>query len=117
LRDGYLDAIHKFFGVVGLSGVVEAGHEPILEEDHPDLLPVGVVHGGVEGHELEVGLEWSEGVLQGVIEHGHVVVGDVGGNSRNPVDPGVQSIVQLVVPVLLLSVSKLVVGVYHDEKD
>lgn len=32
--------------------MVEACYKSILEKDHPNLLPVGVVHCGVEGDEL-----------------------------------------------------------------
>jgi hypothetical protein len=80
---------------------VEAGGDPVLEEHHPHLLPVGVVHGGVEGHELEIGPVGPQPLVDGIVEHAHVVVCDVGGKSSDPVDIGIHLVVDLVVPVRL----------------
>ena len=113
MSKGYLDAVHELFGVVDWRLVVEAGHQSILEEDHPHFLPVGVVHGGVEGDELEVGLEGQQLLVHAAVEHGHVVVGEVGRYSRYPVDGSVEPVVDEVVPGGLGVDVQLVLGV-HD---
>lgn len=112
MREEYLDAVHELFGVEDGRLVVEAGHQSVLEEDHPHLLPVGVVHGGVEGDELEVGLEGQQLPVHAAVEHGHVVVGEVGGDRRDPVDCCVEPVVDDVVPGGLGVDVQLVLGVY-----
>lgn len=101
MRERYFNAVHEFFVAVNVRSEVEACGNLVLEEHHPNFLPVGVVHGGVEGDELEIGFVWVQFFVDGVVEHAHVVVGDVGREGSDPVDVVVNLVVDLVVPISL----------------
>lgn len=113
----YLNAVHELLGVEDRGLVVEAGHQPILKEDHPHLLPVGVVHGGVEGDELEVWLKGQQLPVHTAVKHGHVIVGEVRGDGRDPVNPRIQLVVDKVVPRGLGVDVQLVLGVDDAHQD
>ena len=56
---------------------VEARGYAILKKHHPNFLPVGVVHSGVEGDELEIGPKGLQFLMERGVKHAHVVISHV----------------------------------------
>lgn len=90
---------------------VKTGRYAVLEEHHPHFLPVCVVHGGVEGNELQFGTVWLQLFFEAAIKHTHVVVGHVGGHCHPPIDPVIHMVVNFVVPVALYPDMQLELGI------
>jgi hypothetical protein len=92
---------------------VKAGRYTVLEKHHPYLLPICVVHSGIEGNELKFGTVWLQLFLQTAIKHAHIVVGHVGGHCCPPIDPVVYLVINLVVPVALYPDMQLKLRIYQ----